>query len=63
MLCTAPGEWTTKQIVAQFKSNITKKKLDAITENLERLEWFGLVLSQAKDGITHWHYAETAQAA
>ncbi len=63
LLRTTPGEWTTKQIAAQFKGNITKKKLDAISENLDRLEWFGLVISQPKDGITCWHYAEATQAA
>ena len=48
LLRTTPGEWTAKQIAAQFKGSITKKKLDAITENLERLEWFGLVISETK---------------
>ncbi len=63
LLRTTPGEWTTKQIAAQFKGNITKKRLDAISENLERLEWFGLVVSQPSDGATRWHYAEATQAA
>ena len=63
LLRTTPGEWSTQQIAAQFKGNITKKKLDAITENLERLEWFGLTVSDTKGAITYWHYAESAQAA
>jgi hypothetical protein len=63
LLRTTPGEWSAKQIAAQFKGSITRKKLEAITENLERLEWFGLVISQAKGDITYWHYAEATQAA
>ncbi len=63
LLRTTPGEWTTKQIAAQFKGNITKKRLDAISENLERLEWFGLIVSQFKGDVTHWHYVEATQAA
>jgi len=63
LLRTTPGEWTTQQIAAQFKGNITKKKIEAITENLERLEWFGLIIAETKGDITYWHYAEAAQAA
>ncbi len=63
LLRTTPGEWSAKQIAAQFKGNVTKKKLDAIAENLERLEWFGLIVSHHKDGIICWHYAEATQAA
>ena len=59
LLRTTPGDWSAKQIAAQFKGNITQKKLSAINENLERLEWFGLIISQPKDGITQWRYAET----
>ncbi len=45
LLRTTPGEWSPKQIAAQFKGRTTQKKLDAIAENLQRLEWSGLVLS------------------
>lgn len=61
LLRIAPGEWTVKQIAAQFKGRTTQKKLDAITENLERLEWFGLVISETKDGIVYWQYTELQQ--
>jgi hypothetical protein len=37
--------------------------LDAIRENLERLEWFGLVIPHDKDGITYWQFAESTKAA
>ncbi len=63
LLRTTPGEWSAKQIAAQFKGNITKKKLDAISENCDRLEWFGLVIAETKGGLAHWHYAEATQAA
>ena len=63
LLRTTPGEWSAQQIAAQFKGNITKKKLDAITENLERLEWFGLVIAETKGDRPYWHYAEATQAA
>ena len=61
LLRTTPGEWSTKQIAAQFKGRTTQKKLDAITENLQRLEWFGLVICDP--ATSNWHYAESAQAA
>ena len=63
LLRTTPGEWSAKQIAAQFKGNITKKKLDAISENCDHLEWFGLLVCDPKSGIPHWHYAESVQAA
>jgi hypothetical protein len=63
LLRTTPGDWTAKQIAAQFKGRTTQKKLDAITENLERLEWFGLVIPEPRDGLTYWHFADTAKAA
>lgn len=52
-----------EQTIAQFKGKITKKRLDVVAENCDRLEWFGLVIAQPKDGITYWHYAEATQAA
>jgi len=63
LLRTTPGEWTVAQISAQFTGKNTKKKLDAITENLERLEWFGMVIAEERNGLTHWHFAEGAIAA
>ena len=61
LLRTTPGEWTTQQIAAQFKGNITKKKIEAITENLERLEWFGLIIAETKGDLPYWHYAENLE--
>jgi predicted transcriptional regulator with HTH domain len=62
-LRTTSGEWTVKQIAVQFTGRNTKNKLDAITENLERLEWFGLVIAEEREGIKYWHFAETAKVA
>lgn len=63
LLRTSSGEWTVAQIAAQFTGKNTKKKLDAITENLERLEWFGVVISETRDGVTHWHFTESSRQA
>ncbi|MGB7247769.1 MAG: hypothetical protein WBC73_02435, partial [Phormidesmis sp.] len=63
LLRTTPGEWSAKQIAAQFKGNITKKKLDAITENCDRLEWFGLIIAETKGDRPYWHYAEATPTA
>jgi hypothetical protein len=63
LLRTQSGEWTVKQIAAQFTGRATQNKLDAITENLERLEWFGIVIPDQRDGITYWHYAESSKVA
>jgi hypothetical protein len=63
LLRTTNGDWTVKQIAAQFTGKNTKKKLDAVTENLERLEWFGLVIAEARNGVNHWHYTDSAKAA
>ena len=63
LLRTISGEWTAKQLAAQFKGRITQNRLNAITENLERLEWFGLVISEQREGITYWQFAEATQAA
>jgi hypothetical protein len=63
LLRTISGEWTARQLAAQFKGRTTQSKLDAITENMERLEWFGLVIAEQREGITYWHYAATAKAA
>ncbi|WP_217650462.1 DNA methyltransferase [Spirulina major] len=63
LLRTTPGHWTTPQIAAQFKGKITQKRLDAIAQNLERLEWFGLVIAHESDGIQAWHAADSATVA
>jgi hypothetical protein len=63
LLCTTPGEWTAKQIAAQFKGRITPKKLKDISDNLERMEFFSQVIAEERDGITYWHYAESTKAA
>ncbi len=62
LLRSTPGQWTVKQIAAQFKGRITPKKLDAIAQNLERLEWFGLVISNQEQGITRWQFTELQKA-
>lgn len=63
LLRTTSSEWTAKQLAVQFKGRTTQNRLDAIAENLERLEWFGLVLSEEREGITYWHFAESTKAA
>ncbi|MGI8935080.1 MAG: hypothetical protein ACR2FS_13500, partial [Phormidesmis sp.] len=62
LLHTTPGEWSAKQIAAQFKGRTTQKKLDAITENLQRLECLGLVICDQKSGHWTWHYADFLNA-
>jgi hypothetical protein len=63
LLRTTSGEWTAKQLAAQFRGRITQNRLNAIIENLERLEWFGLVISEQREGITYWQFAEGVKAA
>lgn len=63
LLRTSTGQWTVPQIAAQFTGKNTKKKLDAINANLERLEWFGFVIAVTDNGPTTWHYTELAKAA
>jgi hypothetical protein len=63
LLRTTPGEWTVAQLAVQFKGRITQKKLQDITDNLERMEFFSQVIAVERDGITYWHYAESAIAA
>jgi hypothetical protein len=61
LLRTSSGEWTVAQIAAQFTGKNTKKKLDAIAENLERLEWFGLIIPETGDGVTYGHFTESSR--
>ncbi len=58
LLRSSSGEWTVAQIANQFTGKNTQKKLDAISENLDRLEWFGLLVKREDAGITYWQYAE-----
>jgi hypothetical protein len=63
LLRTSSGEWTVAQIASQFTGRNTQKKLDAIIENLERLEWFGLLIRREESGISYWQYTEVQQTA
>jgi hypothetical protein len=63
LLRSSSGEWTVAQIANQFTGKNTQKKLDAIGENLDRLEWFGLLVKREDAGITYWQYAELQQTA
>jgi hypothetical protein len=63
LLRTSSGEWTTLQIANQFTGKNTQKKLDAIGENLDRLEWFGLLIHRQEADITYWQYADLQQTA
>ncbi|MBE9041739.1 hypothetical protein IQ235_13215, partial [Oscillatoriales cyanobacterium LEGE 11467] len=45
------------QIAAQFKGRNTQKKLDAIAQNLDRLEWFGVVIPRKEGAIVYWQQA------
>lgn len=56
LLRGSTGQWTVKQIAAQFKGRVTEKKLAAIADNLERLEWFGLVVSNPEADLTYWQF-------
>lgn len=57
LLLSNSGEWTVEQIAAQFKGGQRQKK--AIAENLERLEWFGVLISRKDGNITRWQFAQT----
>jgi len=57
---TTPGDWTAQQIAAQFKGRTTQKKLQDITDNLDRMEYFSQVIAEQRDGITYWHYIESS---
>jgi hypothetical protein len=37
--------------------------IPAIAENLERLEWFGILISREEGGVTRWQLLEMQQAA
>ncbi|MEQ8757614.1 MAG: class I SAM-dependent DNA methyltransferase [Coleofasciculus sp. G1-WW12-02] len=61
LLLSNSGEWTIEQIAAQFKGGQRQKK--AIAENLERLEWFGILISREEGGVTRWQFAQIQQVA
>jgi hypothetical protein len=58
LLRSSSSAWTVVQIANQFTGKNTQKKLEAIGENLDRLEWFGLLIHREDTGITYWQYAE-----
>ncbi len=47
LLRTSSGEWTVAQIANQFTGKNTQKKLAAIGENLDQLQWFGVKIYAA----------------
>ena len=57
--CPSGVEFT----IADAGGKNTQKKLTAITKNLERLEWFGLVICEEHNDIPHWYHTETIAAA
>jgi hypothetical protein len=61
LLLTSGGEWTVDQVAAQFNGAQRQKK--AIFENLERLEWFGILISREEGGVTRWQFAQIQQVA
>jgi hypothetical protein len=63
LLRSSSGAWTVVQIANQFTGKNTQKKLDAIGENLDRLEWFGLLVKRDDESIVYWQYAELQQTA
>jgi hypothetical protein len=63
LLRSSSSAWTVVQIANQFTGKNTQKKLDAVGENLDRLEWFGLLVKRDESGITYWQYAELQQTA
>jgi hypothetical protein len=61
LLLSSSGEWTIEQVAAQFNGAQQQKK--AIFENLERLEWFGILISREEGGVTRWQFAQIQQVA
>jgi hypothetical protein len=60
LLRTSNTPWTIPQIAAQFKNGNRYK--NAISENLERLEWFGILHCHQDAQIKYWQHIETQQA-
>jgi hypothetical protein len=57
LLSTRKGEWTAAQVAAQFKG--AARQTQAIQDNLDRLEWFGFLVSREDMGIKRWQIVET----
>jgi hypothetical protein len=60
LLRTSNTPWAIAQIAAQFKNGNRYK--NAISENLERLEWFGILHCHQEGQIKYWQHIETQQA-
>jgi len=60
LLRTSNTTWTIAQIAAQFKNG--GKNKNSIAENLESLEWFGILLCHEEGQIKHWQHIEIQQA-
>jgi hypothetical protein len=60
LLRTSNTPWTIAQIATQFKNGGRYK--NAISENLERLEWFGILHCDQEAPIKYWQHIETQQA-
>ncbi|MBE9057305.1 class I SAM-dependent DNA methyltransferase [Sphaerospermopsis sp. LEGE 08334] len=56
LLRTNNNEWTIEQIAAQFKNG--GKYKNAIAENVERLEWFGILICRETGATKRWQYVE-----
>ena len=56
LLRTNTSEWTVEQIAAQFKNG--GKYKNAIAENVERLEWFGILICRETGSTKRWQYVE-----
>ena len=56
LLRTNTSEWTVDQIAAQFKNGRWNK--NAIAENVERLEWFGILICRETGATKRWQYVE-----
>jgi hypothetical protein len=59
LLRTSNNPWTIAQLAAQFKNGNRYK--NAISENLERLEWFGILHCHQVEQIKYWQHLETQQ--
>jgi hypothetical protein len=46
------GAWKVVQIANQFTGKNIQKKLEAIGENLDRLQWFGVVIEKRQASHT-----------
>jgi hypothetical protein len=60
LLRTNTHEWTVEAIAVQFKNG--KKYKAVITENLERLEWFGILHYRQEGIVKYWQYMESDRA-